>query len=310
MAVKVYFLRSSSSSCPDILLKPGIEVILGRGPITGITDSRLSRRHVRVVLEKDFSVSVTQLGPNHSRVNGQDLILGSKSHLQQGQTIELLEGVHQFKVLSSVSQTEEMSKVSPNAERKPKNQTKPNSAHWSQGLLASMNDPEMVIFSTENLVVIKDKYPKAKHHYLILPRKKIKDLMSLTMGDLELLKELEVAADRLVSKHPKSEFKIGYHAVPSMAQVHLHVISTDFESDCLKHKKHWNSFNTDYFVNSSSVIEEIETNGYYSAPSQETTKKLLNTPLKCNRCDYVPVNFPDLKRHLSKCNVSLISNNK
>merc|ERR1719244_1578131 len=96
---KEYFLRSSSSSCPVILLKPEIEVILGRGPLTGITDSRLTRRHVSVKLEKDFCLSVTQLGPNHSRVNGQELILGSRSHLKPGQIIELLDGKHQFKFL-------------------------------------------------------------------------------------------------------------------------------------------------------------------------------------------------------------------
>lgn len=36
----------------------------------------------------------------------------------------------------------------------------------------------------------------------------------------------------------------------STSHVHLHVISQDFDSPCLKNKKHWNSFNTDYFVES------------------------------------------------------------
>jgi hypothetical protein len=35
------------------------------------------------------------------------------------------------------------------------------------------------------------------------------------------------------------------------SQIHLHVISQDFDSVCLKNKKHWNSFTTDYFINSS-----------------------------------------------------------
>jgi hypothetical protein len=29
-------------------------------------------------------------------------------------------------------------------------------------------------------------------------------------------------------------FRIGYHAVPSLKLLHLHVISTDFDSPCLK----------------------------------------------------------------------------
>lgn len=44
------------------------------------------------------------------------------------------------------------------------------------------------------------------------------------------------------------DFKIGYHAEPSMQQVHLHVISTDFHSPALKNKKHWNSFTTEFFI--------------------------------------------------------------
>jgi len=28
----------------------------------------------------------------------------------------------------------------------------------------------------------------------------------------------------------------------------MHAISQDFDSGCLKTKKHWNSFTTDYFV--------------------------------------------------------------
>lgn len=32
--------------------------------------------------------------------------------------------------------------------------------HWNQGLLASMNDPDLVVESDDKLTVIKDKYPK------------------------------------------------------------------------------------------------------------------------------------------------------
>lgn len=48
------------------------------------------------------------------------------------------------------------------------------------------------------------------------------------------------------------EFKIGFHAEPSMQQLHLHVISTDFDSTFLKTKKHWNSFNTIFFITHES----------------------------------------------------------
>lgn len=34
--------------------------------------------------------------------------------------------------------------------------------HWSQGLLASMSDPNLVVESDERIVIIKDKYPKVR----------------------------------------------------------------------------------------------------------------------------------------------------
>lgn len=46
----------------------------------------------------------------------------------------------------------------------------------------------------------------------------------------------------------KEEFKIGYHAEPSLLQLHLHVISMDFHSPTLKTERHWNSFNTKLFI--------------------------------------------------------------
>ena len=161
-----------------------------------------------------------------------------------------------------------------------------------------MKDPEYIVHSTDSLVIIRDKYPKAKHHFLILPRKSITKLKNVETGDISLLKEMDSEARKLVSRFPESEFQIGYHTVPSMSQIHLHVISRDFISPCLKHKKHWNSFNTEYFINSAEVIEKIEQDGEYMEPSSEVSKQLLNTPLKCNQCEYVPTNFPALKQHL------------
>ena len=116
-----------------------------------------------------------------------------------------------------------------------------------------MEDPEYIVHSTDSLVIIRDKYPKAKHHFLILPRKSISKLKNIDRGDISLLKEMDSEARKLTLRYQKSEFNIGYHAVPSMAQVHVHVISRDFISPCLKHKKHWNSFNTDYFIESGLV---------------------------------------------------------
>jgi len=46
-----------------------------------------------------------------------------------------------------------------------------------------------------------------------------------------------------------------------MNQVHMHVITRDFISPSLKNKKHWNSFTTEFFLQPSFIIEQLETNG-------------------------------------------------
>ena len=56
-------------------------------------------------------------------------------------------------------------------------------------------------------------------------------------------------------------FRYGYHAIPSMGLLHLHAISQDFNSPSLKTKKHWNSFTTDYFVDSHKLIKMLQDNG-------------------------------------------------
>lgn len=64
-----------------------------------------------------------------------------------------------------------------------------------------------------------------------------------------LIDELELLANNAIELIGKSacDFIIGYHMSPSMQRLHLHVVSKDFNSDYLKTKKHWNSFNTEFF---------------------------------------------------------------
>ena len=172
-------------------------------------------------------------------------------------------------------------------------------SHWSQGLLSSMKDPECVLYSTDMLVIIRDKFPKAKHHFLVIPKKHIDRIEDLVKDDVNLLEEMtEEVSNFVLQKFPESEFQFGYHAVPSMAQLHLHALSRDFISDCLKHKKHWNSFNTEFFLSPRSVINQLKEEGKVRTPTSEEAKALLSAPLRCNQCHHFPKNIPDLKRHL------------
>ncbi|CAJ1052301.1 aprataxin isoform X2 [Xyrichtys novacula] len=171
--------------------------------------------------------------------------------------------------------------------------------HWSQGLKTSMQDPKMQVYKDEKVVVIKDKYPKARYHWLVLPWQSISSLRVLREEHTDLLKHMQKVADQMVQQCPHASslrFRTGYHAIPSMSHVHLHVISQDFDSPCLKNKKHWNSFTTDYFIESHDVIQMLETNGRVTV--KEGASELLKLPLRCHMCGKELTTIPALKEHL------------
>ena len=63
--------------------------------------------------------------------------------------------------------------------RKPFATRPPSHGHWSMKLLDTMKDPNMVVNEDDKTVIIKDAYPKAKYHFLVLPRDNISSLRAL-----------------------------------------------------------------------------------------------------------------------------------
>ena len=299
-----FVLRSSSRSHPDIDLKHGLSTTVGRGPATRIKDPRLSRSQLELIADVERRrVKAVVRGGNTTVIAGKKLAKGEAAIVFPGDAIELLEGQHYCTIeILDNSKSSTMSGKSTKDDGKRKGESAgKSSGHWSGGLLASMNDPNLKVEEDDLTVTIKDKYPKAKHHYLVLPKSNIPNLKSVTKEEhLTLLKHMHQKGLGLADKHEGSEFKLGYHAIPSMAQLHLHVISQDFDSPCLKTKKHWNSFTTDYFVPSLQVLEEVEKTGKPRAVDKEKSKELLNLPLKCHKCSCSPKNMPDLKKHLKE----------
>ncbi|XP_022918498.1 aprataxin [Onthophagus taurus] len=177
-----------------------------------------------------------------------------------------------------------------------------SNGHWQNGLLSAMEDPELIVQSNPKLVVIKDKFPKAEFHYLIIPREDINSLKAVDQSHAGLLKYMHNIAQQLVDepRHKSRCFKMGYHAEASMARLHMHVISDDMNSPCLKTKKHWNSFTTEFLMDSKLILEDVEKHGKVKVFSTEYCKRLMDTPLKCHKCDFVPKTMPDLKKHIVK----------
>ncbi|CAD7958512.1 unnamed protein product [Amoebophrya sp. A25] len=115
---------------------------------------------------------------------------------------------------------------------------------------------------------------------------------------------------------PKASFRYGLHADPSLTQLHCHIISEDFRSDCLKNKKHWLSFQPPFLVPLEHVVKVwscLESTGCEAISDCERSQVLVQflkgraeagmavTELRCCCGAFVAPNMPKLKQHLETC---------
>jgi aprataxin len=86
----------------------------------------------------------------------------------------------------------------------------------------------------------------------------------------------------------------GVHAVPSMRHLHVHVLSREMYSEALRHRKHYNSFNTPFLVNVDDFPLAADD------PRRNTKEEAyLKWDMKCWRCGRNFGNqFQKLKEHL------------
>lgn len=178
---------------------------------------------------------------------------------------------------------------------------------WAQALYHIAMHPEKhkdkLLEVLDDVVVLNDLYPKACKHLLVLARHEGLDcLADVHQEQLQLLMTMHAVglkwAEKFLHDDSSMVFRLGYHSVPSMRQLHLHVISQDFNSNHLKNKKHWNSFNTAFFRDSVDVIEEIKNHGKATIKDEDCR---LSIELRCHRCRSAHPNIPRLKSHISIC---------
>ena len=125
---------------------------------------------------------------------------------------------------------------------------------------------ENIFLLTRDFVVGYDLYPKARVHLLILPRTRLDGPADLTASHLPLLRSMQRLARHLAASLRARTpglppFLCGFHAAPSLRQLHLHLLSSDLDSDALKNKKHFNSFATSFLLHPASVAAQIESSG-------------------------------------------------
>lgn len=193
---------------------------------------------------------------------------------------------------------------------------------WETALQQYIDHPEKhsssVVFYDDEVVIIHDGFPKSKFHLLVLPRSSQLTKKHPTVALTENVKDqlssyIQRAIDFIYKEFinqyhnksgetlftDKSSFtkrfvQVGIHSVPSMSNLHVHVLTRDFCSVRMKHKKHYNSFNTKFFVSWDDLpLPSIP------VPKVIETQYIKNEPLICSYChrDFGS-QFKKLKDHL------------
>lgn len=170
---------------------------------------------------------------------------------------------------------------------------------------------DSIIYKDDKFVVIRDSFPKSIIHYLLLPRDtNITKQHPLTVfKDEELKKEvgkLILKVKEMIQERLKDEFgieedddfiQVGVHSVPSMANLHIHLMTRDFNSEKMKRKQHYNSFTTEFFVK----FDELSLSSGDKRLDAHAIEQVVKTSdMKCVYCGKNFKNkFVELKKHLT-----------
>ena len=191
-----------------------------------------------------------------------------------------------------------------------------------------------VIEHDKKWVVINDLYPKSSVHILLLPRDPSKALLHPfeALADPEFLADVQAKVRKLRAQvatelrrrygkfsaldksreealdaeppptslpHGRDWSKdviSGVHASPSMNHLHIHILSVDRVNECMKHRKHYNSFNTPFLLD----VEDFPL-AEDDVRRHPGTEGYLDAELRCWRCGKEFGNrFLRLKKHLGE----------
>ncbi|OCL12584.1 HIT domain-containing protein [Glonium stellatum] len=122
------------------------------------------------------------------------------------------------------------------------------------------------------------------------------DALERAMESDELPSKAELEAQLPPGRNWVDGIMAGVHAHPSMSHLHIHIISCDRFSPCLKHRKHYNSFNTGFFVPIEDFpLDDADVRWH---PGREG---YLRGDMKCWRCGRnFEGKFTKLKDHLEE----------
>lgn len=146
------------------------------------------------------------------------------------------------------------------------------------------------MYHDEDFIVIKDKFPKAKVHWLLLPRQEMPEEVEwLTASHVGLLERMCLklnVIEELARKELEDEsIQIwrGFHSWPSMKLLHLHVISSDLQGSRMTTTSHWISFTTPFFITLETMLQRLKETGLHQVVLEDEKKRKKGKPT-CPLC--------------------------
>ena len=87
-----------------------------------------------------------------------------------------------------------------------------------------------------------------------------------------------------------------------MPQLHMHAVSQDLRGSCMKTRRHWNAFATDFFRDASEALRELRAKGELEWDEEEAESRVKMERLRCHACGDGPhPTMPKLFEHLDAC---------
>ncbi|KPI89785.1 hypothetical protein ABL78_1048 [Leptomonas seymouri] len=168
-----------------------------------------------------------------------------------------------------------------------------------------------LLYKDDTCIVVNDAFPKSMVHCLVMPLDlRLDSLDALTRKDVPLLEHMIHVGNEYVrflkttspTLYGGRRFISGFHALPSLPMLHLHVLSMDLDSVCLKSKKHYNSFATFFFLTGDRVVADVGRHGHITI-NQDVARlrQMEEQQMRCLWCGASLANMPAMKAHVSTC---------
>jgi len=164
-----------------------------------------------------------------------------------------------------------------------------------------------IFFENDEFVVIYDAYPKSRIHLLIMAKTEfIKGISVLIPEHIPIIRGMIDLSQIIISHFADLGIEIwhGFHAIPSLSPLHLHLISTDFSEPALKKNIHWNSFTTAFFVAPEHVLSTLKSGNPIHIDKQIYKAIKNQKPLVCPKC-WATFRMDRIKMHWTRCKSAL-----